>query len=75
MNESKLIMIGDDIYELSMTELEKYKLSGDRLSEARKFIEDGSGDVEGQSRVGEQSTSSATSIHSGGRKGGKGISL
>lgn len=71
MNDSKLIAIGNDIYELSMSDLEKYKLDGERLTEARNFIEETKGDVAGQ-RLGEQSSSRPSSIYDGPRTRGKG---
>lgn len=71
MSDSKLITIGNDIYELSMSDLENYKLDGERLAEARNFIEESNSDVEGQ-RLGQQSSSRPSSIYDGPRTRGKG---
>lgn len=74
MSESKLIVMGDDVFEMPVDDMGKYKLKGESLSAAKLYISGMSGDVEGQDRTGEQSSSPSGSVYDSGRQrfGGKG---
>lgn len=72
MSTSKLIVIGNDYFEIPNADMDQYKLLGDKLNKAKLYISGMAADVLGQCDTGEQGGSPCGGVWDGGRDDGTG---